>query len=113
VFQRDKWTCQMCGAKDRTLQVHHRLYRGKPWNAPKKWLETLCEQDHEVIEPIARMMRQMEPKTPIAAKDIASVLFDVADELEKSGEGVQSERFEMWKLQLGCYAKLRKMYGLD
>lgn len=113
IFQRDGWACRVCGRKDKTLQVHHRLYRGRPWDAPKKWLETICSDDHEAIEPITRMLRNLEPDTPFAAAHVAAVLFDVADEMEKGGEGIDSGRFQMWKLSLGCYARIRRMYGLD
>jgi len=49
VFERDKWTCQMCGSKTKTLNVHHIEYRKgcEPWEYPLKTLITLCEDCHE------------------------------------------------------------------
>lgn len=31
ILERDGWECQNCGGKDKTLHVHHKRYRGKPW----------------------------------------------------------------------------------
>lgn len=47
VFNRDKWTCQICKTKDRTLHVHHTIYKKEPWDAPIQSLVTLCEDCHE------------------------------------------------------------------
>lgn len=48
IFERDKWTCQKCGVTDKTLAVHHLKYDGDkdPWDYPKSWLATLCEDCH-------------------------------------------------------------------
>jgi HNH endonuclease len=56
IFQRDGWTCQECGATDRTLNVHHRRYqRGKaPWEAEDQNLVTLCELCHERVTQLTR-----------------------------------------------------------
>jgi hypothetical protein len=52
IFERDKWECQCCGRKDKTLNVHHRWYEksGDPWDSPSDALVTLCCDCHE-IEP--------------------------------------------------------------
>ena len=44
IFQRDNWTCTMCGATDKTLTVHHGYYeRGlEPWEHPEETLWTVC-----------------------------------------------------------------------
>lgn len=48
VMQRDEFTCRDCGAKDKTLNVHHCHYsKGGPWATPDKFLLTLCEDCHE------------------------------------------------------------------
>jgi hypothetical protein len=49
VFSRDNFTCVECGAKDKTLHVHHRKYSGEPWEAPLEDLQTLCYECHELI----------------------------------------------------------------
>lgn len=45
---RDQFTCQKCGAKDKTLHVHHRHYvTGRnPWDYPDNLLITLCAPCH-------------------------------------------------------------------
>lgn len=50
ILERDDFTCQHCGCKERELQVHHRIYhRGaKPWEYDDSELITLCNQCHEV-----------------------------------------------------------------
>ena len=49
IMQRDNFTCQHCGATDKELQVHHRLYRknAKPWEYDNDELITLCKRCHE------------------------------------------------------------------
>jgi 5-methylcytosine-specific restriction endonuclease McrA len=50
IFERDKWTCQMCQSKTKTLSIHHKKYiKGKkPWEYPNKFLVTLCQPCHEI-----------------------------------------------------------------
>lgn len=50
IFQRDDFTCQLCGTKDKQLQVHHRWYVSgrQVWEYPEASLVTLCETCHEV-----------------------------------------------------------------
>lgn len=49
IFERDKWTCQCCGDKDTSLNVHHKKYVGEPWDCPDEYLVTICEDCHEII----------------------------------------------------------------
>lgn len=50
VFERDLFTCQMCGDEKSTLNVHHRYYvfPKDPWDYPLTALVTLCQPCHEV-----------------------------------------------------------------
>lgn len=50
IMQRDDFTCQYCGCKERELQVHHRVYHkgAKPWEYDDSELITLCNRCHEV-----------------------------------------------------------------
>lgn len=49
VLNRQDFTCEECGSKDRTLHVHHTYYtkNTKPWEYPASSLRVLCEQCHE------------------------------------------------------------------
>lgn len=49
ILQRDDFTCQICGCKDKMLHVHHTAYeRDKMiWEYPNEMLITLCEDCHE------------------------------------------------------------------
>jgi len=48
IFKLDNWTCQGCGSKDNSLQVHHLKYNGKkPWQIQNKYLITFCEYCHK------------------------------------------------------------------
>ena len=51
IFERDKWTCQLCGDKETTLHVHHKKYikDKNPWEINNKYLITLCEDCHTEI----------------------------------------------------------------
>lgn len=48
ILNRDGFTCRECGATDRTLHVHHMLYRRAlaPWEYDDGALITLCEDCH-------------------------------------------------------------------
>lgn len=49
ILQRADFTCEQCGSKDRTLHVHHLLYRkgAMPWEYEDHELRSLCEPCHE------------------------------------------------------------------
>ncbi len=48
IFERDGWKCMSCGAKEKTLNVHHIFYLPKidPWEIPLGYLITFCEDCH-------------------------------------------------------------------
>lgn len=48
VLQREDFTCEDCGAKDKTLNVHHDKYRpgAAPWEYDASELRCLCEDCH-------------------------------------------------------------------
>ena len=50
IMQRDKFTCQYCGATDKELQVHHLTYHEKvnPWEHRNDELVTLCKDCHRI-----------------------------------------------------------------
>lgn len=64
VMDREKFTCQSCGAQDKTLHVHHRSYaKGKRiWDTPDDELVTLCEDCHESVEEMVREVRRIGDK---------------------------------------------------
>lgn len=51
ILSRDKNTCQMCGANDKYMHVHHKYYINgrKPWEHNNDCLITLCEDCHKYI----------------------------------------------------------------
>jgi len=50
VFNRDDFTCLMCGSGEETLHVHHERYCKNPWDVSLEFLQTLCFRCHEVAE---------------------------------------------------------------
>lgn len=57
VLERDGWRCRGCLDETRTLHIHHLKYgKGEPWEVPDEWLETLCEECHDMREEITSMM---------------------------------------------------------
>ena len=48
IMERDNFTCQICGCKDKTLHVHHTIYIPKReiWDYEDNQLITLCEDCH-------------------------------------------------------------------
>jgi len=62
VLESAEWTCEECGADDRTLNVHHSYYeRGlKPWEYPVESLHALCEECHRKQQDVsAELSRQI------------------------------------------------------
>jgi 5-methylcytosine-specific restriction endonuclease McrA len=49
-LQKDNFTCQFCGDKDKTLHVHHFCYpeSGNPWESELSELMTVCCDCHSV-----------------------------------------------------------------
>jgi hypothetical protein len=51
ILNRDDWTCQICGAKDRPLHAHHPQYNSEinnPWEYDNQQIITLCESCHSI-----------------------------------------------------------------
>jgi hypothetical protein len=59
ILERDGWACRSCGATDRTLHVHHRLYKGNPWDVEPEFLVTLCEPCHEQATADVAKLREL------------------------------------------------------
>jgi len=51
IFERDNWTCQICGSTENSLVAHHLWYftNTEPWDYDDSYLTTLCEACH-IIE---------------------------------------------------------------
>ncbi len=49
IMRRADFKCEDCGAADKTLNVHHSLYRSgvEPWEAWNSTLRCVCEDCHE------------------------------------------------------------------
>ena len=56
IFERDDFTCTICGDTQTTLHVHHEKYVGEPWEAPQDTLKTVCAnchaKEHNLTEPV-------------------------------------------------------------
>lgn len=49
ILERDGWKCLFCGSTEKTLNVHHVVYRRiDPWEYPDDLYQTLCEPCHKV-----------------------------------------------------------------
>lgn len=49
ILKRDDFTCKYCGDKETELHVHHKSYRGNPWESNNKELQTICKHCHLII----------------------------------------------------------------
>lgn len=52
VLNRDDFTCQLCGAKETELHVHHEAYKkgANPWEYDNSWLITYCKYCHIIFQ---------------------------------------------------------------
>lgn len=59
VLSRSDFTCEVCGAADRTLNVHHKAYKkgAKPWEYEITELRALCEECHEAHHHLEAVLR--------------------------------------------------------
>jgi 5-methylcytosine-specific restriction endonuclease McrA len=64
IFERDNWTCQECGSKDKTLHAHHKEYiaGNEPWEAPEDTLITLCDDCHGIEKKKKDYLRKINEK---------------------------------------------------
>lgn len=58
ILNRDNYTCQLCGSKEKTLHVHHLIYfSGKmAWEYDNELLITLCKDSHKEIEELKKII---------------------------------------------------------
>jgi hypothetical protein len=51
IFQRDKFTCQLCQDTKTELQIHHKAYQKdrEPWDYEDYYLTTLCKYCHAIV----------------------------------------------------------------
>lgn len=85
-MERDNFTCQHCGSKEKELQVHHKAYKKglKPWEYPDDMLITLCSDCHEMETESSRALYQtfIELKNAFVAANLsADVLQGVLQKL--------------------------------
>lgn len=88
IMERDEFTCQHCGDKKKTLNVHHIKYmRGAdPWEYDLKYLTTLCEICHEkepkllndLTDQLIGMLREL-PMTAITINALCLLLYECSD----------------------------------
>lgn len=50
ILERDMWSCRLCGDSISTLHVHHKKYKGDPWDVNNDDLITYCKYCHSIIE---------------------------------------------------------------
>jgi hypothetical protein len=50
IFERDEFSCKLCGNNESTLHVHHISYSNNPWDTDNKLLLTVCEDCHSEEE---------------------------------------------------------------
>lgn len=67
ILLRDDFKCVVTGRADLTLNVHHRIYVGEPWDCPDEMLETICEPVHEVITEALRLLPK---EVAFSARDV-------------------------------------------
>lgn len=51
IMERDGFQCVACGSKTNELHVHHKRYKGQPWQAKDDDMQTLCIKCHTALGP--------------------------------------------------------------
>ena len=70
ILDRDNWSCQICGATDRTLHAHHVHYDNElqnPWEYNNDQIITLCDSCHSIEHECLQMSKDYLLITAITA----------------------------------------------
>ena len=51
IMKRDGFACVACGTESDELHVHHKRYKGQPWEAKDDDMQTLCIKCHTALGP--------------------------------------------------------------
>lgn len=79
------FTCEKCGASDKTLNVHHKRYRkgADPWDYEDHELASICEDCHRLIHELEshhlETMDELEPDSAAAVRGFAKTLAVLAN----------------------------------
>ncbi|HYC01636.1 MAG TPA: hypothetical protein VEC57_21070 [Candidatus Limnocylindrales bacterium] len=115
ILDRSGFSCESCEATDKTLHVHHKLYRkgAMPWEYSDHELEALCHECHEEKHSVRK--RLDETLARLSAGEIEQVLgFALGclaleelfpDEVE---EELKNHTYQLngWSESRGFYARL-------
>lgn len=87
ILDKRGWRCERCFNDKQTLHVHHKRYRGEPWEVSDSDLEVLCEPCHngEHGKPSGLKRFSVYCAGKIGVSDWRHRLFDLSQ-----GEGYQS-----------------------
>ena len=114
ILNRDDFRCQVCGAEDQTLHVHHRRYQSDPWESPDEDLETLCETCHSRINDIPphslKFVRESIDRPLRAADVLAAAELSLERYIEKDCGGdieAMEDRDDFWKIDFLFYINLK------
>jgi hypothetical protein len=75
IMERANFTCELCGAKEDTLSVHHTYYEKgvKPWEYPSESLQCLCESCHRSAQDWMTLLNRQIGKVPNYIEEIYGV----------------------------------------
>lgn len=83
ILNRSDFSCERCGATDRTLNVHHKRYRkgAMPWEYEATELVALCEichqQHHSLANTLSEIIGELdEYETDLVVGYLKGVLYD-------------------------------------
>lgn len=77
IMERDEWKCLVCKSDKKTLTVHHTRYYKMPWDAPDRYLETLCEDCHGTVHVFWDLARAANGTQGLRSIDIYNALEQV------------------------------------
>lgn len=95
VMEFAQFKCQMCGAKDKTLHIHHINYEKgkKPWEYHYSNFKCLCEDCHEGVETTIFLARRVVSWVP--HEIMAQILLEFLEAYNKAVEEGEEQSAEM------------------
>lgn len=108
VFNRDSFSCTLCGCSTVELQVHHLKYYRNPWDVEIEHLKTLCKLCHEFSEAI-----KDQPLSVVSAEFSEDARFYVMSDSSIVFKSVYEGDFSGWDIHFKHRSQnLKKLYEM-
>ena len=94
------WACEVCGAEEKTLHVHHNWYveNAEPWDYSREQLTVVCEACHDHAHNVIGIIKELLSRTELdGPENLEAVMWFL---MGVKGYAVDPDKFDLpWKLK--------------